>query len=94
MSIKLSLEAARERLRQALGAERARGPYRRPLGGALDRLNNAVGEVRRISHNLRPTLLDDLGLPAALEHLGREFSQPSQHGVTPWQCSCTPTATR
>ena len=84
VSIKLSLEAARERLRQALGAEpRALAHIDAPLGGALDRLNNAVGEVRRISHNLRPTLLDDLGLPAALEHLGREFSQPSQHGVTP-----------
>ena len=95
VSIKLSLEAARERLRQALGAEpRALAHIDAPLGGALDRLNNAVGEVRRISHNLRPTLLDDLGLPAALEHLGREFSQPSQHGVTPWRCSCTPTATR
>ena len=43
VSIKLSLEAARERLRQALGAEPRAGPYRRPLGGALDRLNNAVG---------------------------------------------------
>ena len=95
VSIKLSLEAARERLRQALGAEpRALAHIDAPLGGALDRLNNAVGEVRRISHNLRPTLLDDLGLPAALEHLGREFSQPSQHGVTPWRCGCTPTATR
>jgi two-component system NarL family sensor kinase len=53
------------------------------LGGALDRLNTAVGEVRRISHNLRPTLLDDLGLPAALEHLGREFAIPSQDGAPP-----------
>ena len=94
VSIKLSLEAARERLRQALGAEpRALAHIDAPLG-ALDRLNNAVGEVRRISHNLRPTLLDDLGLPAALEHLGREFSQPSQHGVTPLAVRLHTTATR
>ena len=39
--------------------------------------------MRRISHNLRPTLLDDLGLPAALEHLGREFAGASQHGAAP-----------
>ena len=84
VSIKLSLEAARERLRQALGAEpRALAHIDTPLGGALDRLNMAVGEVRRISHNLRPTLLDDLGLPAALEHLGREFAGASQPGATP-----------
>jgi two-component system NarL family sensor kinase len=36
-----------------------------------------LGEVRRISHDLRPTLLDDLGLAAALEHLAEEFSQHS-----------------
>ena len=42
-----------------------------------------MGEVRRISHNLRPTLLDDLGLPAALEHLGREFAIPSTDGAPP-----------
>lgn len=84
VSIKLALEAARERLRQALGAEpRALAHIDTPLGGALDRLNTAVGEVRRISHNLRPTLLDDLGLPAALEHLGREFAGASQHGAAP-----------
>lgn len=42
--------------------------------GALSR---AIGEVRRISHDLRPALLDDLGLPAALEHLGNELAQRS-----------------
>ena len=40
-------------------------------------LSNAIGEVRRISHGLRPALLDDLGLPAALEHLGDELAQRS-----------------
>ncbi len=40
-------------------------------------LSKAIGEVRRISHGLRPALLDDLGLPAALEHLGNELAQRS-----------------
>lgn len=40
-------------------------------------LSKAIGEVRRISHDLRPALLDDLGLPAALEHLGSELAQRS-----------------
>ena len=40
-------------------------------------LSKAIGEVRRISHGLRPALLDDLGLPAALEHIGNELAQRS-----------------
>ena len=74
VSIKLSLEAARERLQTHQGNSHTLTLVDRPLSGALDRLNMAVGEVRRISHNLRPAVLDDLGLPAALEHLGREFA--------------------
>ena len=61
-------------------------------GRALDRLNNAVGEVRA-SAQPAPHLLDDLGLPAAWNTWAAN-SQPSQHGVTPWRCGCTPTATR
>lgn len=84
VSVKLSLEAARERLRQSHPDDpRALAHIDTPLGGALDRLNTAVGEVRRISHNLRPTLLDDLGLPAALEHLGREFAIRAEDGLPP-----------
>jgi two-component system NarL family sensor kinase len=40
---------------------------------ALQRLNGTLAEVRHISHALRPALLDTLGLPAALQHLAREF---------------------
>ena len=36
-----------------------------------------LGEVRRISHNLRPAILDDLGLAAALDHLVHEFNDSS-----------------
>ncbi|UYN98316.1 MAG: cache domain-containing protein [Devosia sp.] len=42
--------------------------------GALG-LNNAIKEVRRISHNLRPGMLDDLGLSAALDELTGNFSE-------------------
>ena len=48
---------------------------------AIDReigaLSQAIGEVRRISHDLRPAMLDDLGLPAALANLGSELAQRS-----------------
>jgi two-component system NarL family sensor kinase len=40
-------------------------------------LSKAIGEVRRISHDLRPALLDDLGLPAALEHIGNDLAERS-----------------
>lgn len=48
---------------------------RRSLDRAAGQLNDVLGEVRRISHALRPALLDDLGLAAALDHLTREFSE-------------------
>ncbi|WP_137921109.1 cache domain-containing protein [Hydrogenophaga sp. 2FB] len=48
-----------------------------PLAKALERLNQSLVEIRRISHRLRPALLDNLGLPAALQHLGREFEDAS-----------------
>ncbi len=38
-------------------------------------LNEAIQEVRRISHDLRPTLLDDLGLRAALDGLLQRFTE-------------------
>jgi len=38
-------------------------------------INNAMQEVRRISRDLRPSLLDDLGLNAALESLCNDFSE-------------------
>ncbi|GFO59583.1 hypothetical protein GMST_19080 [Geomonas silvestris] len=37
--------------------------------------NDAIGIVKRISADLRPVLLDDLGLSEALEWYGREFTK-------------------
>lgn len=42
---------------------------------STDGLNGAIKEVRRISHDLRPGMLDDLGLTAALEGLLNNFSE-------------------
>jgi len=41
---------------------------------AEDNLNLAIREVRRISHDLRPGILDDLGLSKALESLAEDFA--------------------
>ncbi|MQY46789.1 histidine kinase [Rhizobiales bacterium RZME27] len=43
------------------------------IGKGADALNGAIKEVRRLSHDLRPRALDDLGLSAALQALLSEF---------------------
>jgi two-component system NarL family sensor kinase len=69
VSAKLMVESAADEL------ERRGGPVPGALGKALARLNESLTEVRRISHRLRPAMLDTLGLPAALELLAREFGE-------------------
>jgi two-component system NarL family sensor kinase len=77
VSIKLQIEAGVIRLAgNPEQQQQARASFER----TAEELNKVLGEVRRISHDLRPTLLDDLGLAAALEHLAEEFSQ---HSGTP-----------
>lgn len=74
VSIKLQIEAGIIRLGGDAGAQaKARATFER----TAEQLNNVLGEVRRISHNLRPAILDDLGLAAALEHLAHEFADTS-----------------
>lgn len=68
-SIKFQFELAGHQLEA--GAAGALGT----LQQATERLGGAIGEVRRISHDLRPALLDTLGLPAAIGQLAREFEQ-------------------
>ncbi len=74
VSTKLLIEAAVD----ALDREQHTQPA---LGKALQRLNDSLTEVRRLSHRLRPALLDTLGLPAALAHLAQEFSDPGPLAV-------------
>jgi two-component system NarL family sensor kinase len=79
VSIKLQIEAGIIRLAgNAEQQQAARASFER----TADQLNGVLGEVRRISHDLRPAILDDLGLAAALDHLAHEFSQ---HSATPVQ---------
>ncbi|WP_292931996.1 cache domain-containing protein [Noviherbaspirillum sp.] len=72
VSIKLQVESGIAKLiANAAQPELARSSFDRAAG----QLNDVLGEVRRISHDLRPALLDDLGLAAALDHLVQEFSE-------------------
>lgn len=81
VSIKLQIEAGIIKL--------AGTPAQAATAGATfertaTQLNAVLGEVRRISHDLRPAILDDLGLAAALEHLAHEFNA---HAGIPTQFS-------
>ena len=72
VSVKLQLEAGIIRLD---GDASRREQARAGLERTVEQVNTVLGEVRRISHDLRPTLLDDMGLASALEYLASEFGE-------------------
>nr|WP_198980141.1 cache domain-containing protein [Herbaspirillum sp. ASV7] len=70
VSIKLQIEAALVRLN---GTPEQAASARSGFEKTAAQINGVLAEVRRISHDLRPAILDDLGLAAALEHLCGEW---------------------
>lgn len=74
VGVRYTLELARRRLTS--GDQRAG----ESLGQGIENLNGAIQEVRRISRDLRPGVLDDLGLGAALQALAEEFGRRT--GIT------------
>jgi two-component system NarL family sensor kinase len=69
VSVKYSIELAIEKIQS--GANDAIKPMEKGAKG----LREAIGEVRRISRDLRPSVLDDIGLSAALEAMCFEFGE-------------------
>lgn len=57
------------------------GPFRQGLEKIKVLAENSVNEVRNMALLLRPSMLDDLGLVAALEWQGREVSRRSDTEV-------------
>ncbi|WP_345816016.1 cache domain-containing protein [Paraburkholderia sp. PREW-6R] len=74
VSVKLLLESALARFERS---EPRVPPAEAALATSITRLGDTLREVRRISHALRPSMLDDLGVAAALEQLSRELSEQS-----------------
>jgi two-component system NarL family sensor kinase len=72
VSIKLLLDSAIGEI----GRARQTTPH--TLTRARARIDDALTEVRDISHRLRPVVLDTLGLPSALRHLGEEFAEHAE----------------
>lgn len=78
VSIKLLLESALAiREARTLVADASDAPIQK----ALAQTNRTLAEIRQISHDLRPAMLDDFGLGAALRQLALEFNdtQRSPH---------------
>jgi signal transduction histidine kinase len=73
-AIKYSLERAAELLRQ----ER-QGDARPLLNRTVERVRHTITDIRGIAMNLRPPMLDDLGVASALEWLSREFGETYGH---------------
>ncbi|MCO6058102.1 cache domain-containing protein [Pseudomonas sp. MOB-449] len=69
VSIKFQFELA------SLELQNGQGRGLENLRSGTTRLGEAIGEIRRISHDLRPSLLDTLGLSPAIDQLVREFEQ-------------------
>jgi PAS domain S-box-containing protein len=73
-SVNQLLSTAKYRL-GSLTAQQLRGNGTKDLQLVRSVIEKALGEVRLISRNLRPSELDDLGLVAALRSLVREFRE-------------------
>lgn len=69
-----SLTALRIDLNWLKGRCGDNGAIRERLAGAVEIVENTVDAVRRISGDLRPRMLDDLGLAAAVEYHVEQFA--------------------
>ncbi|WP_300029700.1 cache domain-containing protein [uncultured Roseobacter sp.] len=68
VGVRYALDTARRKL------DRGDPTAAEPLGKGIETLGEAISEVRRISRDLRPGVLDDLGLGPAIKTLTEEFS--------------------
>lgn len=69
VGIRYTLDSARRRL------DRGHGDVKQPLNQGIEQLGSAISEVRRISRDLRPGVLDDLGLGPAVKVLVEDFEK-------------------
>lgn len=69
VSIKLQTEAAMIKLEAPQQIASARHAFEH----TVQQMNRLLGEIRHISHGLRPAILDDLGVASALQYLCDEW---------------------
>ena len=66
----------------SLGPAAARQDHEARVASMLEMIDDTVGAVRRIAADLRPMMLDDLGLNAAIEWLARDATRRMDIEVT------------
>jgi two-component system NarL family sensor kinase len=76
------LVSARYSLEAALGEIKSKSAVSKTVKASMDSMDGAISEVRRISLFLRPTVLDDVGLAAALRGLGKDFERDTRTPTT------------
>ena len=82
--INQTITAAKYRIELALNQiNKGSDQYRESLATALATLDEAIRDVRGISHALRPGLLDEMGLAAALNNLLTQFQERTGIFVQP-----------
>ncbi|MFV2058212.1 MAG: histidine kinase [Thiohalomonadales bacterium] len=72
VSVKFKLESFEQKLSN--GSEKSI----KDINLAVIFLDEAIAEVRRVSHALRPSVLDDLGLSPAINNLAGQFQERNQ----------------
>ena len=73
------LVSARYSLDLAAANSNANAKVQEPIKKSMQTISTAIDEIRRISIALRPSVLDDVGLAAAVKSLGSDFE--SQTGI-------------
>ncbi|WP_232243572.1 PAS domain S-box protein [Paraburkholderia sp. SOS3] len=79
-ALKMDLSSAEQALApaqtgQPAGAQAAAGEALQLLAGMRKLIDSTVASLRRIAADLRPVMLDDLGLLPAIDWLARDFNQ-------------------
>lgn len=81
VSVSYKLDSAKSKLFKQEQTEKTQN-ISNVITEANDILSSSMQEVRRISRDLRPTLLDDLGLTAAIESLTNSFNERTNIDIT------------
>lgn len=76
------LVSARYSLESALGQTKPTSKINKTAQAAMNSMDAAIAEVRRISLFLRPTVLDDVGLAAAIRTLAADFERDTNIQTT------------
>lgn len=76
------LVSSRYSLEAAISEAAPRSKIKKTIKASMNAMDGAIAEVRRISLFLRPTVLDDVGLAAAVRGLGADYQRDTNITTT------------